>query len=71
MVETPHNDRLYCISCSQIIEFSDEELVRQQELVLKKHRFHAVYLSYQIFGYCDRCKSVRADKLGRSSPMQR
>ena len=55
MVGTPHHDHLFCISCGRIIEFSNDEIERQQEIVMKQYRFKALYHSHKIFGYCDRC----------------
>jgi Fur family ferric uptake transcriptional regulator len=56
MVGTPHHDHLFCIRCRRIIEFSNEEIERQQEIVLRRYRFEALYHSHKIFGYCDRCR---------------
>ena len=59
MVGTPHHDHLFCIKCRRIIEFSNEEIERQQDLVMRKYRFEALYHSHKIFGYCDRCRKKR------------
>jgi Fur family ferric uptake transcriptional regulator len=55
MLGTPHHDHLFCIRCSRIIEFSNAEIERQQEIVQRKYRFKALYHSHKIFGYCSRC----------------
>jgi Fur family ferric uptake transcriptional regulator len=59
MIGTPHHDHLFCIRCRRIIEFSNNEIERQQEIVLKRYRFEALYHSHKIFGYCDRCRRAR------------
>ena len=59
MIGTPHHDHLFCISCGRIIEFSNDEIERQQEIVLRRYRFEALYHSHKIFGYCDRCRRKR------------
>jgi Fur family ferric uptake transcriptional regulator len=56
MVGRVHHDHLYCISCGRIIEFSNEEIERLQDQVLKKHRFQMIYHSHKIFGYCSSCR---------------
>jgi len=50
-----HHDHLICIECGTIIEFVDEIIEKQQEVVSKKYNFHMIDHSMKIVGYCDRC----------------
>lgn len=54
-----HHDHLFCIGCGRIIEFSNEEIERQQELVTRRYCFRVIYHSHKIFGYCERCERGR------------
>lgn len=55
MVGRLHHDHLYCIGCGKIIEFSNSEIERLQEQVLRAHQFRMIYHSHKIFGYCKSC----------------
>ena len=55
MVGRAHHDHLYCITCGRVIEFSEEQIERLQDQIVRRHCFTAVYHSHKIFGYCRRC----------------
>ncbi len=55
MMGRAHHDHLYCISCGDVIEFSEEKIEALQDVIVKRHGFTPVYHSHKIFGYCASC----------------
>jgi Fur family ferric uptake transcriptional regulator len=55
MMGRAHHDHLYCISCGDVIEFSEPRIEKLQDDVVHRHGFTAVYHSHKIFGYCREC----------------
>ncbi len=54
--EGEHHDHLICINCGRIIEFSQEEIEKLQELVASHYNFKIVKHRLEIYGYCERCR---------------
>ncbi len=59
MMGRAHHDHLYCISCGEVIEFSEERIEKLQTEVVRRHGFTPVYHSHKIFGYCRTCAKGR------------
>lgn len=57
-----HHDHLICLNCGKIIEFIDETIEKQQEIVAKKNNFHMINHTMKIVGYCDKCYIKQGDK---------
>ncbi len=53
-----HHDHLICTSCGKIIEFCDETIEKQQELVAKKFDFMMTGHSMKIVGLCSQCRKI-------------
>jgi len=51
-----HHDHICCVFCKKIIEFSDSEIEVLQNNIAKKHNFHIINHSLNIFGVCPDCK---------------
>ena len=55
-----HHDHMVCTSCGRIIEFTDEQLERRQELAARRHGFHIESHSLKLFGKCRACQGTAA-----------
>ena len=51
-----HHDHLICTSCGKIIEFLDETIEAQQELIAKKFNFKMHDHTMKIVGLCENCQ---------------
>lgn len=51
-----HHDHLICTSCGEIIEFFDETIEAQQEMIAKKFNFQMTDHSMKIVGLCEKCQ---------------
>ncbi len=51
-----HHDHICCVFCKKIIEFKDPEIEVLQNNIAKKHNFHIINHSLNIFGVCPDCK---------------
>ena len=51
-----HHDHLICTSCGEIIEFFDETIEAQQELIAKKFNFLMTDHTMKIIGLCEKCQ---------------
>lgn len=58
----PHHDHMICLECDRIIEFVDHEIEARQVHLAKQHHFKLVKHSHQLFGICEDCQSVAANK---------
>jgi len=47
---------LICVRCGEIIEFSNEKLLKIQNDVCKEKRFKPQSSTFQIFGLCEKCQ---------------
>jgi Fur family ferric uptake transcriptional regulator len=54
-----HHDHLICLNCGKIIEFIDEVIEKQQEVVASKYNFHMVDHTMKIIGYCQECYNLK------------
>ena len=51
----PHHHHMICLSCGDIIEFTNDRLERIQEEVAGQERFNIQSTTIQIFGTCSKC----------------
>ena len=51
-----HHDHLICESCGKIVEFRDDLIENQQELVAKKNNFILKEHIMTIYGLCENCQ---------------
>jgi len=54
-----HHDHLVCIKCSKLIEFLDERIELQQELIAKKFDFKMTGHNMNIIGICKECRNKK------------
>ena len=52
-----HHDHLICINCGKIIEFYDEKIEQQQEIIAKKNNFKITGHTMQLYGICHECEN--------------
>ncbi len=53
---TLHHDHLVCVSCSKIVEFTDNLIEEQQLKVAKEHQFELKDHVMTIYGLCENCQ---------------
>ena len=53
--EQEHHDHIVCVGCGRIVEFSNDEIERLQEVVAKEHGFRLTRHRHHLFGYCPEC----------------
>lgn len=53
--ENEHHDHIICTSCGLIVEFYDDKIEQQQELVASKNGFTITDHTLQLFGICTAC----------------
>jgi len=51
-----HHDHLICTSCGEIIEFFDETIEKQQEMIAEKYHFLMTDHTMKIIGLCETCQ---------------
>ncbi len=51
-----HHDHLICTECGKIIEFFDEIIEKQQEIISQKFNFQMSDHSMKIVGLCENCQ---------------
>ncbi len=54
-----HHDHLVCIECAKLIEFLDETIELQQELIAKKFDFKMTGHNMNIMGICKECQKKK------------
>jgi Fur family ferric uptake transcriptional regulator len=54
-----HHDHLICLNCGKIIEFIDEAIEKQQEVVASKYNFYMLDHTMKIIGYCQECYNLK------------
>jgi len=54
-----HHDHLVCIECEKIMEFHDELIEHQQEVIAKKFNFKMTNHTMQIIGVCQECQAKK------------
>lgn len=52
-----HHDHLICTTCGKIIEFLDETIETQQELIAKQFNFKMTDHTMKIVGLCQACQA--------------
>ncbi len=52
-----HHDHLICTSCGAIIEFFDDTIESQQEIIAKKFNFKMTDHTMKIVGLCEKCQA--------------
>lgn len=57
LASTEHHDHLVCLDCGEVIEFADELIEKQQELIAEKHNIKLTNHSLYLYGRCteDKC----------------
>jgi Fur family ferric uptake transcriptional regulator len=50
-----HHDHLFCVRCSQHIEFEDAEIERLQEAVAQRYDYRMVGHRLDLYGVCPEC----------------
>ena len=53
-----HHDHLICSACAEIIEFYDETIEKQQEIIAKKFNFKMTDHTMKIVGLCENCQNT-------------
>lgn len=53
-----HHDHLICEVCGKNIEFNDAEIEEIQEKVAAKYKFKLTNHSMNLFGVCEKCRSL-------------
>jgi len=51
-----HHDHLICSKCGDIIEFFDETIEAQQEMIAEKYNFKMTDHTMKIVGLCEKCQ---------------
>lgn len=51
------HDHLICVKCGDILEFNDDVIRKQQELIAQKFDFKMTDHNMTIYGLCKKCKS--------------
>lgn len=54
-----HHDHLVCVECGKLIEFLDETIELQQELIAKKFDFKMTGHNMNIIGICNECQNKK------------
>ena len=53
----PHHDHMICVSCSDVIEFSNATIERLQDQISRQFQFTPLWHRHEIFGKCKKCGS--------------
>lgn len=51
----PHHHHMICLSCGEILEFSNDRLEKMQEEIAARESFKVQSTTIQIFGTCEKC----------------
>jgi len=54
-----HHDHLVCTECNKIMEFHDELIEQQQEVIAKAFNFKMTDHTMQIMGICQECQNKK------------
>jgi len=54
-----HHDHLICTKCDTIIEFYDDTIEDQQEMIAKRFDFEMTGHTMKIVGICKKCQNVK------------
>lgn len=57
-----HHDHLICLGCSEVLEFKDDLIEREQERVAERHGYRLTQHRHHLFGYCARCQDEGRDR---------
>lgn len=52
----PHHEHLVCLECGEIIEFTNNQILKIQNKVCEENKFQPTSATFQIFGYCQKCQ---------------
>ncbi len=61
MTGREHHDHMVCLGCSEILEFTDEQIEQLQQDACRRVGFTMTDHTLRIEGYCRNCKSARKD----------
>lgn len=48
-----HHDHLVCLDCGKVIEFTDELIEQQQNLIAEKYNIKLTHHSLYLYGHCN------------------
>jgi Fur family ferric uptake transcriptional regulator len=51
-----HHDHLICAECNKIVEFVNDKIEKEQELIAKKHGFRLLNHTMYLYGVCEDCQ---------------
>lgn len=55
LVKTQHHDHLICTSCGIIIEFFNQKIEDEQQVIAKKYHFVITNHKMELYGLCKKC----------------
>lgn len=55
LIKTQHHDHLICTKCSLIIEFFNQKIEDEQEIIAKKYNFFITNHKMELYGLCKKC----------------
>ncbi len=53
-----HHDHLVCIHCGKIVEFINQNIEKEQEIIAKKHNFKLLSHTMHLYGECKACSKI-------------
>lgn len=56
--QAPFHEHLVCTECGRVSEIQDEELLRLQEEVAKRHGFQPARYRMEVYGLCAQCQEA-------------
>ena len=62
LLSCEHHDHLVCTQCNKIMEFHDEIIEQQQEIIAQKFNFKMTDHTMQIMGICQECQEKNAQQ---------
>ena len=62
IMERMHHDHLLCEICGKNIEFNEPELEELQEKIAEKYKFKLTNHFMNLYGICEKCRSLGMDK---------
>jgi Fur family transcriptional regulator, ferric uptake regulator len=57
-----HHDHLVCTHCGEIVEFTDEKIEIQQNVICKQNKYLLTNHRLEIFGICSSCQKISSAK---------
>lgn len=57
-----HHDHLICLGCSEVLEFTDDIIEREQLQVAERYGYRLTRHRHHLFGYCRKCQVEGKDR---------